>query len=152
MNILTNWFWHVFIVHKAIYVFWKLLSKYIQVGSCFEGLLEIDTTVQPDFDFDARCWNYDHFYFEIMCMHAFFLSLLAYDMHALFSFSPCLSHIWAPTPSYACIRLKQGGRADCLICDRSDFKLAVSQTKKSTENLNGEPSPFSLTGRALKLS
>ena len=52
-SILTNLFWYFFIVDKAIYVSSKILSKYIQVGSCFEGLIERDTVVQSEFEFDV---------------------------------------------------------------------------------------------------
>ena len=46
------------------------------VRSCFEVFIETNTPVQSDFDFNARCWNYDLFYFEIMCIHAFFFLFL----------------------------------------------------------------------------
>ena len=52
-SILTNLFWHFFIVHKAIYVSLKILSKYIQVWSCFESLIERDIVVQSEFEFDV---------------------------------------------------------------------------------------------------
>ena len=48
--------------------FKKVLSKYIQVGSCFEGLLEIDTIVQSEFEFDGCFKNCNFFSFEIACM------------------------------------------------------------------------------------
>jgi len=50
-SILTNLFWYFFIVHKAIYVSLKILSKHIQVGSCFEGLIERDIAVRSKFEF-----------------------------------------------------------------------------------------------------
>jgi len=49
-------------------VFWKVLSKYIQVGSCFEDLLESDTIVQSEFVFDGWFKNYNFFSFKIACM------------------------------------------------------------------------------------
>jgi hypothetical protein len=46
----------------------KILSKHIQVGSCFEDLLERDTIVQSEFEFDEWFKNYNFLSFEIACM------------------------------------------------------------------------------------
>ena len=53
-------------VHKAIYVFWEVLSKYIQVGSCFEGLLERDIIVQSEFEFDGWFKNYNFLILKLL--------------------------------------------------------------------------------------
>ena len=52
-----------FIVHKAIYVILKILSKHIQVGSCFEDLIERNTVAQSEFEFDVWFKNYNFFKF-----------------------------------------------------------------------------------------
>ena len=48
--------------------FKKVLSKYIQVGSCFEGLSKRDTIVQSEFEFDIWFKNYNFFRFKIACV------------------------------------------------------------------------------------
>ena len=49
-------------------MFRKVSSKYIQVGSCFEDLLERDTVAQSEFEFDVLFKNYNFLNFEVVCM------------------------------------------------------------------------------------
>jgi len=60
----------------------NILLKHSGVRSYFEAFIKINTTVQSDFNFDARFLNYNIFIFEIMCMHVLFSSLIVSHMHA----------------------------------------------------------------------
>ena len=66
-----------FRIREKVFSLKKIISlKHNGVRFCFEAFIETNTSVQSDFEFDARCWNYDIFYFEIMCMHVFFFLFL----------------------------------------------------------------------------
>ena len=70
-------------MREKVFSLKKIISlKYSGVRSCFEAFIETNTPVQSDFDFDAQCWNYDLFYFEIMRMDVLFFYLVAPHAHA----------------------------------------------------------------------
>ena len=62
--------------------------------SYFEAFIETNTTVQSDFDFDARCWNYSIFYFRNY-VHAWAVgSVIVPHMHATLTFRTAVRLVW----------------------------------------------------------
>ena len=70
-------------MREKVFSLKKIISlKHSGVRSCFEAFIETNTHVQSDFDFDARYWNYDPFYFKIISTDVPFLYLVDPHVHA----------------------------------------------------------------------
>ena len=87
--------------HKQIRICEKVFSlkkiislKHSGVRSCFEAFIETNTTVQSDFDFDARCWNYSIFYLQNYVHACAVGSVIVPHMHATLTVRTAVRLVW----------------------------------------------------------